>query len=400
MKFFLIPMCFALLLTNSLLGQNDTMKMFIFGHSLIDHRPPLVPTPSNETTVPHWIHILAEEANQNYAAGGQYGFLPQHANLPPIAQWGYDIVPGVWESDTEPFSDADITTVMITAGNFVQWQAPNEEYYSDPGVSPLSATGTIVDWVEQEEDSVKYYIYENWPDMAGFLNNGFPPSSNEFDLYNEETTGAFHDWWIEFHDSLLISHPDEKIRMIPVGPIISKIHTDLLPMAIPLSELYEDDAPHGRASTYFLAGLITYMAVYEQQAPANYIVPSIVHSEIKNNYATIVNLIWNELINFNDANGDNRVFLDDVTPIADLGLADIDITLYPNPTQGLFQISGTLSEYQIDILDVNGNVFRNLSGNQSNLTIDINDLPGGTYFLRVIHQNHGSLKMEKILKLN
>lgn len=400
MKFILIPICFSLTMSINLFGQTDTMKMFIFGHSLIDHRPPLVPTPSDETTVPHWLYLLADEGNQDYAAGGQYGFLPQHANVPPISQWGYDMVPGVWESDTELFSEADITTIMITAGNFIQWQAPDEDYYTDPGISPVSATETIVDWVGQQEDSLRIYIYENWPDMAGFLNNGFPPSQTEFDSYNAETTGAFHDWWISYHDALLLSRPDEKIRMIPVGPIISKLHTDLIPQTIPLDELYEDDAPHGRASTYFLASLITYMAVYEQKAPASYNVPSIVHSVIQNNYSTIVDFIWAELLDFNDSNGESRVFYSDITSFPDLELTAFDLTLFPNPTQGLFQINGTLSEYIIDILDSNGTVFQSLDVNQISLTIDINDLPAGTYFLRVRHQNHGSLKVEKILKLN
>jgi len=400
MKFILIPICFSLTLSLNLFGQTDTMKMFIFGHSLIDHRPPLVPTPSDETTVPHWLYLLADEANQDYAGGGQYGFLPQHANVPPISQWGYDIVPGVWESDTELFSEADITTIMITAGNFIQWQAPDEDYYSDPGITPISATETIVDWVGQQEDSLRIYIYENWPDMAGFLNNGFPPSQTEFDAYNTETTGAFHDWWITYHDALLLSRPDEKIRMIPVGPIISKLHTNLIPQSIPLDELYEDDAPHGRASTYFLASLITYMAVYEQKAPASYNVPSIVHSAIQNNYEDIVDFIWAELLDFNDANGESRVFFDDLSVESDLELSEFDLTLYPNPTQGLFQISGSLNEYIIDILDASGNVYQSLDVNQSSLTIDINNLPAGTYFLRVRHQNYGSLNVEKILKLN
>ncbi len=400
MKFILIPICFGLTICMNLFGQSDTMKMFIFGHSLIDHRPPINPTPSDETTVPHWLYLLSQEANKNYAGGGQYGFLPQHANVPPISQWGYDIVPGVWESDTEAFADADINTIMITAGNFIQWQAPDEEYYSDPGITPISATETIIDWLGQQEDSLRIYIYENWPDMAGFLNNGFPPSETEFDSYNAETNGAFHDWWISYHDALLLSRPDENIKMIPVGPIMSKLHTDLLPLAIPTTELYEDDAPHGRATTYFLAGLITYMAVNEQKAPSSYNVPTIVHSAIQNNYVDIVDFIWAELLDFNDDNGESRVFFSDISAQTDLELSALDLTLYPNPTQGLFQISGALSEYIIDILDANGNVYQSLDVNQSTLTIDINGLPAGTYFLRVRHQNYGSMSVEKILKLN
>ncbi|MFK7936086.1 MAG: T9SS type A sorting domain-containing protein, partial [Saprospiraceae bacterium] len=296
-------------------AQTDPMKMFIFGHSLLDHRPPINPTPSNETTVPHWLFLLAQEAGYDYAAGGQYGFLPQHANVPPIAQWGYDLVPGVWESDTEPFSAADITTVLLTAGNFVQYQPPTEEYFSDPGITPINATETVFDWVDQQESGVRFYIYENWPDMAAFLNNGFPASTAEFANYNNFTLGEFHDWWIEYHDALLQSRANLEVKMIPVGPILSKIHTDLLAGQIPVSELYEDDAPHGRATTYFLASLITYMAVYEKQAPTNFTVPNIVHQTVRDNYANLVTFIWNELNAFNTTNGDSRVFFEMTTAL-------------------------------------------------------------------------------------
>lgn len=288
--------------------------LFIFGHSLIDHRPPLIPTPSNETTVPHWLYLLANEAGNSVAAGGQYGFLPQHANVPPISQWGYDLVPGVWESDTEPFSSADVSTVIITAGNFVQYQPPNEEYFGDPGVTPINATETVFDWVEAQKPGTKYYIYENWPDMAGFLANGFPPTSTEFDSYQQETLGDFHDWWITYHDALLTSRPDLNVRMIPVGPIIAKIIDGPLADQIPVTDFYEDDAPHGRPNLYFLAALITYAAIFEEQAPATYTPPDLIHPDLRNNYAAINAFIWNELHAFDTPAGDSRVFMGGALP--------------------------------------------------------------------------------------
>lgn len=171
----LVPKLFFIFLllasTTNLEAQTIEIRNFIFGHSLIDHRPPAIPTPSNETTVPHWIYLLAEAAGHKYSAGGQYGFLPQHADLPPFSQWGYDIVPGVWESDTESFSDADITTSLITAANFAQWQGPEEEYYPPgSGDSPLSTTIAIADWLAEQEEGITIYVYENWPDMP-FDNN-------------------------------------------------------------------------------------------------------------------------------------------------------------------------------------------------------------------------------------
>lgn len=364
-------------------AQSNSKRMFVFGHSLIDHRPPLIATPSDETTVPHWMYLLAQASENDFAAGGQYGFLPQHANLPPIAQWGYDSVPGVWESDYEPFSAADINTILLTAGNFMQWQAPSMEYPSDPGITPVSATETVFDWVALQEDSVRYYIYENWPDMAPYLSAGFPPSANEFSTYNAFTINEFHDWWLEYHDALLASRPNLKVRMIPVGPIISRLMITVLSNQIPLTELYEDDAPHGRASLYFLASLATYMAVYEAKAPADFPIPSIIHPNIATNYADIVDFIWTELQAFNLPNGDSRVFFNTTTSNEE-SLTVEAIHAYPNPTADFLFLEKTQNIQKLYITDMYGRTRMTFTDKEAtNARLDVRLLPTGVYFLNV-----------------
>lgn len=383
-------------MTTDALAQADK-RIFAFGHSLIDHRPPLIPTPSDETTILHWIHDLAAEESQSVYGGGQYGFLPQHANLPPISQWGYDSVPGVWESDYEPFSAADINTILITAGNFIQWQAPDEEYITDPGVTPVSATEDVFDWVDGEEPNCRFYIYENWPDMAPYLDNGFPPSEQELDDYWLDTNADFHDWWIDYHDLLLASRPALEVKMIPVGPILSGIFTTVIPDLIAASDIYEDDAPHGRATLYFLAGLTTYMAIYETQAPTSYTVPSTVDIEIANNYQLIVDYIWDELVAFNTDDGDSRVFYSQVS--ADVTLKSESITLYPNPVNGEFTLEGLTSSYTIEILDNTGAIYETLDNTISPVTVDVSNLPEGTYLIRVTLNDNSTVELEKILKI-
>ncbi len=289
-------------------AQINDVKLYMFGHSLLDHRPPAISTPSNETTVAHWMHLLAQHESKTYQATGQYGFLRNHDDLPPTSQWGYDIVSSPWDSDLGTlFSEVDFTSVIITPGNFVQWQPASAFYYDSMTESPLSATRTIVEWVDQEEPTAVIYIYENWPDMGGFLANGFPPTPQEFTNFNNNTLGEFHDWFLDYQDSLLVSHPGAEVRMIPTGPIIAELVTSTL-SSIPVTDLYEDDAPHGRPTIYFLAALINHMAIYGERASYTYSVPSIVHADVATNYQTIVDYIWNYLENFVDTNGDNRVF--------------------------------------------------------------------------------------------
>lgn len=181
-------------------------------------------------------------------------------------------------------------------------------YYNDT-VSPLSCTREINDWLQLQEPGVKLYIYENWPDMGSFLSNGFPPTNQELANYHANTTASFHDCWTEYHDSILLQRPNDSIRMIPVGPILSNLLTSAPLNQISADSLYEDDAPHGRPTIYFLSGLISYMALYQERAPYTYQVPSIIDLLVANNYNSIVNVIWNELLNFNiSSTEESRVF--------------------------------------------------------------------------------------------
>jgi hypothetical protein len=282
------------------------LRTFIFGHSLINHELNINPVPSQETSVPHWMHLMAQAGGYDYAASGQYGFLPQHANLPPISQWGFDLFPGIWDSDTQPFGDANFNTILITAGNFIQWQSSLENYYQED-ISPIDATLDIADWVTEQEEGITIYIYENWPDMAGYMES-FPPTEAEFNNYHEYTTGDFHDWWLEYHDVLMEERPSLNIRMIPVGPILTKLLTETPLSEVPIDVLYEDDAPHGRPTIYFLSGMITYMAMFGIETPENYRAPAIVHESVNENYDQIVSIIWEELEAFNDDTGESRVW--------------------------------------------------------------------------------------------
>ena len=70
---FCLSLLFALVYVQ--VNAQQTVKTFIFGHSLINHELQVNITPSQETSVPHWMHFLSVEAGHNYSVSGQYGFL-------------------------------------------------------------------------------------------------------------------------------------------------------------------------------------------------------------------------------------------------------------------------------------------------------------------------------------
>lgn len=266
------------------------LRAYIFGHSLINNN-------SGPSAVPYWLTLLARADKQRFAFAGQYGFLWQHADsLPPVAQWQFEGAPSFWNHDRQSFADANFNTILLTPANFIQWQAPT---IVDPGArsSPVGNTLDLIDWVTEQEPGIDIYIYENWPDMTGFMaDDKFPPTDAEFAKYNAFTLSSFHDWWGDYYAELTAARPNVNIIPIPVGPTIAKMltSTDLL-SGIPVTDLYYDDAPHGTPTLYFLASLVTYTGMYEKPAPAGFAVPPAIHPIVRENYRDIVQFIAAEL---------------------------------------------------------------------------------------------------------
>lgn len=78
--------------------------------------------PNVGTPVPYWVNGIVNHVGRDYPAGVQCGFVPSQDNLLPVANWGYNGVPGVWDEESgESFEQADNNTIMIT-GNFIQYQ--------------------------------------------------------------------------------------------------------------------------------------------------------------------------------------------------------------------------------------------------------------------------------------
>lgn len=346
MKAYFIIIVFSLSIINTQ-GQED-VRMYIFGHSLINHEFEVnPPVPGDETSVPHWVGDMVASSSHSYSADGQYGFLPTHLNLPPTAQWYFDLAPGVWDSDLEPFSDADFNFIMITPANFIQWLPPDGFPYNDlPTTSPVDATATIFNWTLAQEDNLHLMIYENWPDM-GSIAPTWPATPAQFETYNNLVVGSHHDWFISYQDMVRSAMSDNQISMVPVGPIIAELFMNNIIPAMPIGEIYQDNAPHGRASIYFLAGLITYMAIYEEQPPSSYTIPTIVHDNIRDNFDAISNYAWNYLQNFTDTSGQSRVF----TSASTLPIDRID--LVGKNVDGKVQLEWTtINAYDVDYYEI------------------------------------------------
>jgi hypothetical protein len=379
------------------LDAQKNERTFIFGNSLINHEFQVIPTPSQETSVPYWFKELADSRGYNYEVSGQYGFLPQHANLPPIAQWGFDNIEGAWESDYEPFSEANFTSVMITPGNFIQFQGPSENYPYE-NVSPLSTTVEIFEWCVDQEPGLNFYIYENWPDMAGFLNNGFPPSESEWQAYNNYLNGEFHDWFVEYLELVRTDFGDPCVRFIPVGTAISHLLKQSPFDQIPITELYEDDAPHGRATTYLLASIVTYMVMYEERilTTISFGEDDIIHPLLRDNYSQAVEILWDFVVDNFELIYTGAPNCELVTNINENESDVMSLLVYPNPVEDMLHVEFNQSILFYSIISLKGQKVLN---NIQSESIDVSMLSPGQYMIIGFDQSGANVSQLLINKI-
>ena len=89
-----------------------------------------------------------------------------------------------------------------------------------------------------------------------------------------------------------------------------------------------------------------------------------------------------------------------VTTAADLVVDSNCLTLYPNPTDGVFKIQGDFNNYSIQILSSNGTIYQDLSNQNSPIEIDLSTLPAGLYFVKVVNGQNNNISFQKIIKMD
>jgi len=80
-------------------------------------------------------------------------------------------------------------------------------------------------------------------------------------------------------------------------------------------------------------------------------------------------------------------------------IQDRAIIMGPNPTTGSLTIDGDFSHATVHILDNNGLLVRDLSENNTPLTIDLEGLPNGLYFIKIKSDLYGGLSISRIIKM-
>ncbi|WP_417524674.1 calcium-binding protein [Marinovum sp.] len=264
-----------------------SVRAYVWGNSLINH-----PTASDGTAVPWWLARIAKADGRELRLSGQYAFGGQFPDkLPPMPEWGFPGVSPSYETG-RAFGDARIDTLLINPENFIQYKGPAEPYDGDhtDGRSPVSGTVALASWVADQGLSPTVFLYEGWAEM-----DTFPPTRRAYRRYLAFTTGDYHDWYLAYRDAVAEALPGLDVRLIPVGPILTGLLTDGPLEDLRPVDLYTDNAPHGTPTTYLIAAMITYSALYNAPPPAGLDLTQNVHPLMVENYAAAAEFIWQEM---------------------------------------------------------------------------------------------------------
>ncbi|MWD29819.1 calcium-binding protein [Aquicoccus sp. SCR17] len=271
-------------------AERDSVAVFFFGNSLVNYYSEDSDDP-DLTAVPYWLARLADAADREFAADGEWGFLRDFARLPPEPVWSFRGVRGVWTDSARPFGTAGFDTIVITPSNFVQGQTPEAAYENNPSEgSPLSATLTLLDGamaaVEKSGGAQpRYLVYEGWPDMAAIAE--FPPSDGAMEAYHDHTLGPYRAWFSSYLSAIDAARPEARVGLIPVASTLARWLQGPL-QDLPADALYVDDAPHGTPTLYLLAAAVTYTKLYETAPPADFVPPDTIHPAVREAWPRLI----------------------------------------------------------------------------------------------------------------
>ena len=74
-----------------------------------------------------------------------------------------------------------------------------------------------------------------------------------------------------------------------------------------------------------------------------------------------------------------------------------NIILYPNPSTNFIVVDGLKNDNFIEVINLQGQVVKNLNVSNTKTTLDVSELPKGIYFIRI--NSDEELYVTKFLKL-
>jgi len=149
--------------------------------------------------------------------------------------------------------------------------------------------------MQAEQPGAQIMIYQGWADLGAITEN-FPPSQAQLENYYDYASGDYSDWYDGYMAELQSAVPEANLQLIPVNDVLILLIADDGPLSdLNAEDLFVDTAPHGTETTYFLASMITYSAVFEEPVEDFGEVPSSVHPLVADNLDEIARIVHAEV---------------------------------------------------------------------------------------------------------
>jgi hypothetical protein len=144
----------------------------------------------------------------------------------------------------------------------------------------------------------RYAVYAGWPQLNGYGATSVGAlTAPQIANWIAFGLGPYQTWMELLVSRLKAARPGLDIRLHNVSKAVLIAYRDTVVRTIPATTLFEDTAPHGRASWYFLAAVADYIALYGEKPAANFSFDTAwgVSPVITANYQSIVDVIWNAM---------------------------------------------------------------------------------------------------------
>lgn len=272
-----------------------TRDVFAYLNSLHNHD---AGAGNENTSTANWIARMVPAAPNGgniYTCGSMFGFASGWT-IPPMAG-GQEVATSPHMSGTSWAGGSQIEVVEIVPDNF-EGPTVDPSVSNGLGFAYVPRILQIIDAWEQNAPNPNrvYAIHGGWPDMGPY---GDPatltvPQRNNYITY---ALGAYQTWLELMETQLRAARPDLNIQLFKISEATILAWRDTVVNTIPASTLFEDNAPHGRSTMYFLAAIANYIELYDEMPPAGFefnpawgVSPIVV-----SNYQSIVDYIYNTL---------------------------------------------------------------------------------------------------------
>ncbi len=357
------------------------------------------------------ISIPNEDLNEAYI-----GALPVSVTVPSIFMRTYDgttlihelgHLHGLPTMDEEWETNVDVPNVMAF-NNVFNLPLDTALYYSS-GFQYLDGNNAALDWILDPK------FRQNLPTEyleVSYQLRGVAKYVDVARLFSWDSLGVIHKYW--YDAQLATGTPSEGSREVTASEFVQVASDQLGFNFAPLWHLWgsiPDEATIANLAGYAKEDRIKERILhYRSLVPMNRAQFQAVHAAItpaiENHHGvrydnmltyydeavadSILTVIDNILCTYYDTNCN--------TTSVEVNQQATSIKLQPNPTDGIFEITGLGQGDIINIVASNGVTLRSINTTAYTQFVDISDLPAGLFFVQIINKNNASVILKKMVK--